>query len=702
MVTPTHDADRGAPGAGGQLRPVVATRRSPARLNVLARLRGGDSTLVTLMCASTIVATVAAVIDLWRMEVAFGIVRLRQLPLFWLTRRLLEQFDISLVAQSPRIVNTPFDLSVQIDFWRFAWLALGLEFVLMWVLALPAVALLLAFGYARTRWFRSAAHGWANEAAFPVAALAAFALPAILVGVRDLEPRNSYWLVVGLAVAIAGAGWAMLTFLLRRPRQARRALAVGTVASALIAGVLIGVGAVASAVGRVEQFEQPPAAAGKPNVLLVSIDSLRADHVHSYGYPRETTPTLDRLAREGALFRNAFSPTSWTLPAHLTLLSALPPEEHGVVDDGRRLGGDVVLLSQALWQAGYHTGGFVSAPYLDASYGYARGFDLYDDYSIGIVSDRAAAHGITGPTIAAAADTWLRDWSADGRGRPFFMFLHLWDVHYDYTPPAPFDRMFDPDYAGTITGQDFMQNPRVNPHMDRRDLDHVIALYDGEIRFTDDVLGQVVSRLEQLGVLEDTIVVVTADHGDEFFEHGRKGHQQTLYDESTHVPLIMRFPTTIRAGTEVSSTVRLMDVAPTILALAGVSAPPGFGTSEPRPPQAERSLLPWLAGREADGLTVFGDLEVRDAPRPLASIRTPDGMKLIDDLSDANRDELYDLATDAGERSNLIGEAPQRSTALHGNLAAWRQRWTNGVAQSKPFELSDGQRERLRQLGYLK
>ena len=151
----------------------------------------------------------------------------------------------------------------------------------------------------------------------------------------------------------------------------------------------------------------------------------------------------------------------------------------------------------------------------------------------------------------AAADAWLRDWSADGRSRPFFMFLHLWDVHYDYTPPAPFDRMFDPDYTGTITGDDFMPNPRVNAHMDRRDLDHIIALYDGEIRFTDGMLEQVVARLEQLGV--STIpVVVTADHGDEFFEHGRKGRQQSTTD-STHVPLVMRFPATIHPGTDVGT-----------------------------------------------------------------------------------------------------------------------------------------------------
>lgn len=656
----------------------------------------------TLLRASAVVAMLLLITDIARIALTDGVARVRDLPLFWLLRRLLEQADIGLVALSPLIVHRSFAFSAPGELAMFAGLAHCANFVILWIVVLPLAPVVAAAWLLRPP-KASRPDDWFWRRAFPVGALVAFAFPAILTGVRAIEDRASYSIVVAATCGLAAILWLGLMRLLRDPRRVRRALAVGAAGSAVLAAVLIGATVTVAGGTAAQRQPQPAAAAGRPNVLLVSIDSLRADHVHSFGYPRETTPTLDRLAGEGVRFLAAFSPTSWTLPAHLTLLSALPPEVHGVVDDGMRLRGDAVLLSQVLWNAGYATAGFVAAPYLDAIYGYARGFDHYDDYSIGRISDRAAIRGVTSPTMEAVTGEWLSEWDANCRRRPFFLFLHLWDVHYDYTPPPPFDRMFDPDYKGSLTGEGVMNNPAVHPGMDQRDLEHLIALYDGEIRFTDMYLGKVVSRLEELGVLDDTLVVVTSDHGDEFFEHGRLGHQKALYDETTRVPLIMRLPARIGAGTVVERQVRLMDVAPTILALAGLDPPADFGIPAPKGPDAEQSLVPWIDG-ESDRLpelVAFGDLRVRDAPRPIASVRAG-GRKLIRALDPAADEELYDLAADPGEQENLIGRPAEPADGLREQLAGWRERWESSGRPAEDVRLSEDHKERLRALGYMK
>ncbi|MDX2166287.1 MAG: sulfatase [Deltaproteobacteria bacterium] len=437
-----------------------------------------------------------------------------------------------------------------------------------------------------------------------------------------------------------------------------------------------------------------------PNVLLVSIDSLRADHVHSYGYGRQTTPTLDALAAEGARFATVVSPTSWTLPAHLTLLTALPPERHGVVADGQRLTDDALFLSEVLWRDGYTTAGFVAAPYLDAAFGFAQGFDHYDDHSLAKRSFDASHHGVTGPRTAALFADWLRDWRAGGARRPFFAFVHLWDVHYDYAPPPPYDRLFDPDYQGHVTADDYEQSDAVHAGMDARDLAHVVALYDGEIRFTDDTLARLLATLHDAGVLDDTIVVVTADHGEEFFEHGRKGHKQQLYDESLLVPLVIRYPARVPAGTVVPEQVRLMDVAPTILSLAGLGVPPDFGAPAARIADAAQDLSAWInapAGQRPAPLPAFADL-VGDAPVPLAAVRSG-GSKLIRARDGSGAPELYDLRADPGEHANLAD--PARAAVLEEELSGWRQAWS-GAPLSESVAINGGLRERLRALGYVR
>jgi arylsulfatase A-like enzyme len=319
--------------------------------------------------------------------------------------------------------------------------------------------------------------------------------------------------------------------------------------------------------------EQPP------NVILISIDSLRADHLGCYGYPKPTSPNIDALANESVMFTNAISTTTWTLPAHISMLTSLYPEVHQVINDGNKLsdkavvplnkGGQGVVCAETMKEAGYLTAGFVSGPYLSSKFGYNQGFDLYDDYTINYSSNEESHRGITSPKIHQQVTKWLEQ----NYCSPLFLFIHYWDVHYDYTPPPPFDTMFDPDYTGTITGQDYEGNELINPQMPERDLEHIIALYDGEIAFTDSYIGKLMTYLKELDIYENTMVILTSDHGDEFFEHVCKGHRNNLFDETLKVPLIIKFPSGKEnpfaslspSRTRINQQVSIIDIVPTFL-----------------------------------------------------------------------------------------------------------------------------------------
>ena len=315
-------------------------------------------------------------------------------------------------------------------------------------------------------------------------------------------------------------------------------------------------------------------------MILVSIDSLRADYVGCYGYRRDTTPFLDQLATEGVRFENAISTTSWTLPSHAAMFTGLNDSTHGLVDNGLALSGDHVTLAETLGRAGYTTAGFFGGPYLHPTFGVGQGFDHYESCMgttpAGATDDQvrmsammpgqAPSHAdITGPRTRDS----IRSWATQHDGSPYFLFVHLWDVHYDFLPPDEYRNMFtDPSYAGPADGR-LMDNPAIKPDMSPVDLEHVKGLYAAEIRFTDEILKQIFADLEQRGMLEDTLVVVTADHGEEFFEHGKKGHNKSLFDEVLKVPLIVSWPGQIEPRV-VEEQVQIIDLYPTIAFAAGV------------------------------------------------------------------------------------------------------------------------------------
>jgi len=383
-------------------------------------------------------------------------------------------------------------------------------------------------------------------------------------------------------------------------------------------------------------------------VLLISIDTLRNDHLHCYGYPRDTSPNIDRLAAEGVLFENNVSSTSWTLPAHAALFTSLPDSVHGCVDTDRRLSPSLVTLAERFKAAGYQTVGFFSGPYLHPAFGLGQGFDLYEDctsyhnlldhtpvgkWAMDPEVMRKSHRDITNPIVYGAVHRWLKT----HHDTPFFMFVHLWDVHFDFIPPEPYHSKFDPDYHGTVTGQNFFFDRRINAHMPKRDLQHIIALYDGEIAWTDLHVGKILADLKSEGLLDDMVVALTSDHGTEFFEHGGKGHRMTLFDEVLRTPLIIRDAKRLKAGRRVRQQSRIIDIGPTLLELAGL-------------PKAEDILghsLVRLAMGDALDFDNTAVSELFSVGRRMRTLRTLD-WKLYDNIA-LNRTYYYELAKDPHE-----------------------------------------------------
>ena len=308
-------------------------------------------------------------------------------------------------------------------------------------------------------------------------------------------------------------------------------------------------------------------AAPPPNVLLISIDSLRADHLGCYGYERDTSPNMDRLAREGVLFTQCSSSSSWTLPAHASLFTGLPISSHGCTA-AASLAEPRHTLAEAMRDGGYRTAGFWSGPYLHPRFGLNQGFEQYVncasfDFEGKQLDVNKQSHAdITNPKILEEVERWF----ASRPPGPFFMFVHMWDVHFDYIPPAPYDTQFSADYDGPVDGTP----PR--ERLEGQDLEQLIALYDGEIAWTDHHVGRLLELLAEQGVDEDTLVIVTSDHGEEFYEHGEFGHRKTLFEESIAVPLLIRYPRSLPAGLKVETATSLMDLAPTILDAADLPA----------------------------------------------------------------------------------------------------------------------------------
>jgi arylsulfatase A-like enzyme/Flp pilus assembly protein TadD len=398
-------------------------------------------------------------------------------------------------------------------------------------------------------------------------------------------------------------------------------------------------------------------AEGPPSILLISLDTTRADHLGAYAAGVTTTPALDGLAARGVVFERAYTPVPVTLPAHASLMTGLAPAGHGVHDNGlHRLPDDIPTTAEILAADGYATSAVIGSAVLDRQYGLDRGFQSYDD-RVG------ALGGMAIPERTAAQVTEAALQAADGLAGPFFLFVHYFDPHATYAPPA--------DFAKSFRGR----------------------LYDGEIAYVDQQIGRLLSGLQQRRLLDNTIVVVVADHGESLGEHGEPTHGVFLYDSTVRVPMIFAGPG-LPTGRRVEAPASLMDVLPTLSALTGTSVPPDLDgrsllplmDSAPEPAAAQV----WLPLESRFGLNSYGWA-------PLVGM-TDGRIKWIG----APTAEFYDLARDPGERHNL---AADNATEIDRLRRLFASRWSSRREAPPPGIAIDAEQaarlEQLESLGYV-
>jgi arylsulfatase A-like enzyme len=460
-------------------------------------------------------------------------------------------------------------------------------------------------------------------------------------------------------------------------------------------------------------------AANRPNVLLVTIDTLRADHVGCYGYDRPTTPVLDALAREGMLFTQAFAQSSWTKPSTASLLTSHYPTMHQMNLDHSKLAEAEVLLTEVLQGQGYETAILSGNPWVTPEYGFDQGVDyfysVYDErFARATVFMRALKRvnrfvdrhdtvynlikrGVQGELSTTERDDILgaeaARWLAQPRAHPTFLYVHFMSPHHPYDPPPPFDRAFvqkpqDPPVTAYPRKSYFFheQGDRLPPEQ----YDDMVGRYDGDILFVDTVFGKLLARMRELDLLERTVVIVTADHGEEFFDHSNWGHGHSVYNELLHVPLLVRFPARITANGRIDEPVMSVDVMPTILELASA---PATGTF------AGRSLVPLMEGRAwSHSPEAFAELLYRYGQgRALVQGEK----KLVETIvGQDRRTMLYDLKSDPGETRNILDGLPQPLPQERrlAEVRAWAEEHRIDAAEA---HVSEDMKGRLKALGYV-
>ncbi len=455
----------------------------------------------------------------------------------------------------------------------------------------------------------------------------------------------------------------------------------------------------------------PPvkAPAEAPNVLLVIVDTLRADHLRTYGYARETAPNLDRLARQGVVFENAISQAPWTAPSVATMLTGMYPSVHGL-DGGivwttnkARAGRDLpfavqkvlspyhLTLAEVLRRNGYRTAGFVSNAYLNSIFGFTYGFEIYQDQHSDYSADPMHAK-----RRADETNREVFEWLDRNSGGPFFLLVHYNDCHWPYDPPPGFTNQAIRDYTGTLkpaaTAEFLETKGEPVEGLSAADLDYIRGLYDGEISYVDSEIGRLLDRVRAEDPERDLAIVVVSDHGEEFLDHGSASHGYTLFDEMIRVPFIIAFPGRFPAG-RVTAQVRMIDLMPTVLDLAGVG---------PVPPEVQGTNLgPWLRGEAS--VDVGPAYTEATYAGEMKSIQAG-GHKLIVNF-DRPGANLFDLRADPGESKPVTEQSPVLARQLLQQLMAWMagNRELASAARETQREVIVDEKvlERLRALGYV-
>jgi len=443
--------------------------------------------------------------------------------------------------------------------------------------------------------------------------------------------------------------------------------------------------------------KNPPSIASPagPNIVLVSVDTLRADHLHCYGYPIETSPAIDRLAAEGVLFEQAYAQAYWTLPSHMSLLTSLYPDVHRVPSRNvEALAENIPTLASVLKDRGYLTGGFAKdCGYMSPSYGFDTGFDQY-----------SMRH-----QDAEGYNRRIENWLENAAGKKFFLFLHLFDPHSDtYMLPYDGPKAYIQEYAAAVPADFtgcrngrcaslFLKSVNEGESLIKpEEVEYLKQLYDVGIRSADDHLDFLMQTLEKLGLKDNTILVFSSDHGEEFMEHGKLLHSQ-FYEELIHVPLIFYYPGgNLPGGNRIQALAQNIDIMPTLLDLLGIDYEGHLqGTS----------LMAYLEGGAPPGKVIYGAgpginrQTVRSGP-----------WKLM--IHEDHKTELFNLLEDPNEKNNRKDrdkDIHDRLLKIAGSIrednAALREKLISGLPEKekekiKPV-LSDAEKNNLRALGYL-
>ncbi len=410
------------------------------------------------------------------------------------------------------------------------------------------------------------------------------------------------------------------------------------------------------------------ARAEAPNIILITVDTTRADRMGFLGCKKGLTPNLDVLARQGVVFEKAYSQAPLTPVSHATIFTGTYPQFHTVTDFGHPLPALLPFVPEILQKTGYHTAAFIGSLILDPKAnmapGFDRGFDFFD----------AGFHPKRGPTEDRYHSVERRagdvvghaiGWMNKNRQSPFFIWIHLYDPHAPYDPPAPFDKRFADDY-------------------------------DGEIAYADSALGKLFSYLRQRGLYDRALIAMMSDHGESLGAHGESMHGIFLYDETIRVPLVFKLPGDLLAGRRVGSRVRLVDVAPTLLSMLSLPLPPTF--------QGE-SLVPLMKPSMKSGQKPTADLPAyaeTDYPHRAfgwSSIRSMRTGKYL--FVRAPRRELYDESRDQGAEHNLAVTSPAVAETLQAQLDQFREHTSSYHEKPEPASVSSEQSENLSALGYV-
>jgi arylsulfatase A-like enzyme len=427
----------------------------------------------------------------------------------------------------------------------------------------------------------------------------------------------------------------------------------------------------------------------KPNVLLISLDTVRRDHCSAFGYDLDTTPNLTQLAKQGTLFDLAYAPSSTTAPSHATMFTSLYPISHGVVKNGVGLSDTYETLAEIFKAQGYQTAAVVSSFVLHSKFGFAQGFSHFDDDFLS--SERKTdikewegqeiegAFDRRGNYVTERAIHWLGN-ERNGT-EPFFMFVHYFDAHNPYDPVEPFRSAFAP------------KNPSAGA------VEKAIGRYDAQIAFVDECMGKLLAEMDRTGLKNNTLIIVVSDHGEGLMQHGFMYHGVHIYEEAVRVPVIFRFPGRIEKGMVLTGPVGLVDLAPTILSLADIDvlnsafqgqnlAPALYGRSSLEP---DRPV--YLYRRRYDE-AMLGDIKAKGEKFGIRIGR----WKYIEGVEEGTK-ELYDLREDPGEHKNLYADSSKIAISLADHLQQWKHAHLSST--SAPATTNKEDLRKLKSLGYV-